>query len=682
MQCPGCGTWYAKTQAFCACCGAILADGQNKARIGHYQLLEKIGQGGMGIVYRGYDEGLGRDVAIKVLHQHLLNDPRQVERFRREARLHGQLMHPNIVALLDVHEDDEVMALVLELVRGCTLKEYLNARGVPDWPEIRYVADGILTGLEAAHEQGVVHRDLKPSNVFLSDDGLVKLMDFGLAKPERAEDDITATGDTVGSYHYMAPELILGGEIGPRTDLYALGIVLYRMATGQLPFTTSGGGEFEIMEKQVRHDPVPPRKLNRHIPKPLAETITRLMAKEPEARPESCAEVRDMLAALGEARAPALPAREDGTRYASYAEIAAAFSPAQREASTPDAKGAAGQDHEEEVPEHTLLWDFQVASAEAPEEPPLDLRAPPRIERRTLDRLRQAIASIPPLPEVWRQVEALMNDPYAAPRDLARIIENDPVLTSRILQWSNSAAWLPSGGKPITDVALAITRTGMDAAHDLILQTLAPNIGDVGEDSGLEAQRVWFHSQAIASIARILADQAQVVDRKLAGTLGMLHDIGKLVILHIEDDDTLQRLRERIAAGAADLAAEWETLGYTHIDAGMMLALHWKLPRSIHRFIYFHHHPCWHKPDVWPMDVQPSIMLGHMAHLTLQALEQDDDGIWSQARRTHVPGTEQLLRHPLKLPLTDARLHAQLAQEVDRLKRLFPKLFPAEPATA
>ncbi len=653
----------------------MLADDTGQARIGHYQLLEKIGRGGMGVVFRGHDERLEREVAIKLLDRNRLNDEQQLDRFRREARLHGQLMHPNIVALLDVYEDEDILALVLELVRGCTLKAYLSFRPIPDWPEIHYVADGILAGLQSAHEHGVVHRDLKPSNVFLTDDGPVKLMDFGLAKPESGHEDITNTGDTVGSCHYMAPEQILGKDISPRTDLYMLGILLYRMSTGRLPFMSSSGGEFEIMKKQVHQDAPPPRELNPDIPGPLNELIMRLMAKDADQRPASCAEVRNMLSELGQPRPPALPEREDGEPFSSYSEIAAAFQPvaAHEQASVSNSE-------QEDIPEHSLLWAFKAASPEAPETPPLNLCSPPRIEPATLERLRQAIASIPPLPEVWHQVQTLMNDPYAAPQDLARLIEHDPVLTSRILQWSNSAAWLPAGSKPVTDVALAITRIGMDAAHDLITQTLAPDIGNRNEESSLEAQRVWFHSQAIAAFSRLLADHAPIVDRKLAGTLGMLHDIGKLVILHLEDDETLARLRERIRGGEADLAAEWSMLGYTHIDAGMMLALHWKLPRSIHRFIYFHHHPCWHEPASWPADVQPTIMLGHMAHLALQAMAEPersaDAGIWSAARRSHVPGTEQLLRHPLKLPLTDIRLHGHLTHELERLKRLFPRLYP------
>jgi len=680
MQCPSCGTWYAKAQAFCFCCGAILADGRHKAQLGTYQLLEKIGQGGMGMVYRGFDEGLQRDVAIKVLHQHMIGNPKQVDRFRREARMQGQIMHPNIVSLLDVYEDSDILALVLELVQGCTLKEYLIHKPVPDWPETHYIANGILAGLEAAHNKGVVHRDLKPSNVFLNNDGVVKLMDFGLAKPKKGRDDITSTGDTVGTYHYMAPEQIIGQELSARTDLYALGILLYRMCTGVLPFVSSGGGEFEIMEKQVRQDPVPAREVNGKIPKTMVSIIERLMEKKPDDRPGSCAAVREMLDELGTPKKPGISKGPEGEHFNSYSDLSVPLAGNQNEIA-PESEEMAAEinvDEMDEIPAHCLLWSFKVVSEPAPEEPPLDLRSPPRIERATLERLRTAINDIPPLPEVWHQVEGILADPNAAPYDLAKIIEKDPVLTSHVLRWSNSAAYSTSGSRPMTDVALAITRIGMDAAHDLILQALVPEIGDGEGKSSPEVLRVWFHSQAIALFARILAEHAQVVDRRSASMLGLLHDIGKLIILNIEDEPTLQKIRESILEGTASLKAEWNVLGYTHIDAGMMLALHWKLPRSVHRFIYFHHHPCWHQPDVWPMDVQPSIMLGHMAHLALQSMEEEPDtlGIWTASRRTHVEGTESLLRHPLRLPLTDVKLYSQLKQELAHLKTMFPELYP------
>ncbi|MDX8402777.1 MAG: serine/threonine-protein kinase, partial [Mariprofundaceae bacterium] len=246
MQCPSCGTWYADTQAFCVSCGDILTRDDMPAKLGQYRLIAPIGQGGMGMVFHAFDEELERDVALKVLHQHLIDDPKQMKRFRREARMHGQLTHPNIIKLLDSYENNDSLALIMELVEGCTLKEYAKYRGILELGEIITVSQHILAGLQAAHERDVTHRDMKLSNVFLDNNSIIKLMDFGLAKTRETNDDITNSGTTVGSYYYMAPEQILGNSLDARTDLYAFGVILYRLATGKLPFTSSDGGEFEI----------------------------------------------------------------------------------------------------------------------------------------------------------------------------------------------------------------------------------------------------------------------------------------------------------------------------------------------------------------------------------------------------------------------------------------------------
>jgi HD-like signal output (HDOD) protein len=152
------------------------------------------------------------------------------------------------------------------------------------------------------------------------------------------------------------------------------------------------------------------------------------------------------------------------------------------------------------------------------------------------------------------------------------------------------------------------------------------------------------------------------------------------VILHLEDKEKLDLLREAISSGTPALKAEWEILGYTHIDAGMMLALHWRLPRSIHHFIYYHHHPAWHTPDSWPSDLQPVIMLIHMAHLIVETIDdgRKPDLVWSRKRRPHIPETESFLYKPLHLPLTSAAAYAQLQQDLDKLKINFPVLFPPE----
>ncbi len=268
-------------------------------QLGSYVIESTLGQGGMGIVYRATDSDLGREVAIKVLHPHLLRHENLKQRFRREARMHAKLMHPNIVTLLSLYEDETHMALVMELIQGHDLKILLQSNPKIPLAEKLRIAMDVLSGLDAAHQNGMVHRDLKPANVIVSKQGEVKLLDFGLAKPEQGDDDLTQSGATVGSFRYMAPEQILNNPIDARTDLYAFGILLFFMTVGKLPFDTSGnGGEFEIMEKQVREPAPVPHELNRNIPVSLSNLILRLLEKNKYERPENVAAVKKELSAI------------------------------------------------------------------------------------------------------------------------------------------------------------------------------------------------------------------------------------------------------------------------------------------------------------------------------------------------------------------------------------------------
>jgi len=297
--------------------------------LGQYHLDSKLGSGGMGVVYKATDEKLHREVAIKVLHPHLLQNEDLKERFRREARMHAKLMHPNIVTLLSLYEDGENMAIIMEMIHGKNLKEHLQASHKHSIADLIRIAKSILSGLEAAHHIGLVHRDLKPANVLIANSGEIKLMDFGLAKPATGEDDLTQSGATVGSFRYMAPEQILNKPVDTRTDLYAFGILLYQMLTGKLPFDANaqGGGEFEIMEKQVREDPKPPHELNKALPLEISDLVLRLLAKNPDDRPQSCALVRQELDIISQylsdgVMAPGLMKAPKGASAHSNAQIA------------------------------------------------------------------------------------------------------------------------------------------------------------------------------------------------------------------------------------------------------------------------------------------------------------------------------------------------------------------------
>ena len=668
MKCSACGTYYPEGKIFCSTCGELLAKADGQVRLGQYVLLEKLGQGGVGVVFRAKHEDVDQDVAIKILSPQSLGDKKHMLRFRREIQTHAMLKHPNIIDFIDVYEEGEIVALIMEMLSGCNLKEYINHKGALPLPEVLDISIAVLSALEEAHKHGVIHRDLKPSNIFLTDNQEIKLMDFGLAKQLKGNEDITENGATVGTYMYMAPEQILGQEIGVYTDLYAFGIVLYRMTTAILPFMSTGGGEFEIMEKQVRQAPQNPQELNPDIPDALNEMVLRLLAKKPDDRPKSCLEVIRGLNRIKSSLTPSLSNEEAET---TFSDLNTSIRKLSSELNT-----QASEASKETVDFHTLLSAFAVESKAAPEQPRFDMRKPPQLSKDVLRRLKKAIETIPALPEIWYEVQAVFDNETSSPADLAKVIEQDAILTAHILRMCNTAAYLPAGAKENTDVALALTRIGMDAAQSLVLSAVAPDFA-TSPASSLDVRGIWFHGQAIALFARMLSEYSPVVDGQSAAMFGLLHDIGKLVILHLEDDDTLAQLKQHIDDGQDALLAEIDVLGYSHIDAGMMLALHWKLPRKLHRFIYYHHFPCWQKPETWPPDVQASVMLIHMAHLVLSSLTKDDifDGIWQGAHRTHVPSSAAILSNPLKLPLKDASVYSSMRVKLKHLQRLFPDLY-------
>ncbi|HEY8493031.1 MAG TPA: serine/threonine-protein kinase [Myxococcota bacterium] len=258
---------------------------------GRYQLLEEIGRGGMGVVYRAHDKRLDRIVALKRLTDDLQAHPRAVQLLLREARAAAQLNHPNIVTVYDVDHEDGAYFITMELLEGHTLASLLRRRGRFTAPEAVWLAHQAASGLAYAHERRIVHRDVKTANLFLTRDRVVKIMDFGLAKMvEAVRRRSTRIG---GTPDYMAPEQALGLEVDGRADLYALGVTLYELLTGSVPFAEGDTPE------QRRHAPAPdPRERAPETPAVLAELVLELLAPEPERRPASAAEVVERLRAI------------------------------------------------------------------------------------------------------------------------------------------------------------------------------------------------------------------------------------------------------------------------------------------------------------------------------------------------------------------------------------------------
>ncbi|MGE5358196.1 MAG: serine/threonine-protein kinase, partial [Bacteroidales bacterium] len=286
--------------------------------IAHYRVLEKIGGGGMGVVYKAEDLRLGRFVALKFLPDELANDPAALERFRREARAVSALNHPNICTLHDIAEVDGRTFLVMELLEGRSLREIILEHGALPLPQLLRVAIDVAEGLEAAHEKGILHRDLKPANIVVTERGPAKILDFGLAKMEARHAPAGAVGGeaaefasrtggwAMGTAAYMSPEQALGKPFDQRSDLFTLGAVLYEMATGVLPFTGDTTGTLFL--SIVQGTPVPPRELNPNVSPPLQRIIGKCLEKDRETRYQSAAELLvDLKRLQAEASSPILP---------------------------------------------------------------------------------------------------------------------------------------------------------------------------------------------------------------------------------------------------------------------------------------------------------------------------------------------------------------------------------------
>ena len=255
---------------------------------GRYEILQLIGVGGMANVYKARDVIDGRLVAVKILREEYASNEEFVRRFKNESKAIAALNHPNIVKVYDVSFSEKMQSIVMEYIDGITLKDYIDQQKIIRWKEAVHFTVQILRALQHAHDKGIVHRDIKPQNIMLLQDGTIKVMDFGIARFARSQ-MATITDKAIGSVHYISPEQARGEQTDEKTDLYSVGVMLFEMLTGQLPFTADSAVSVAI--QQIQSKPKRPRELNPSIPEGLEQITIKAMQKDPAKRYQSAAEM-------------------------------------------------------------------------------------------------------------------------------------------------------------------------------------------------------------------------------------------------------------------------------------------------------------------------------------------------------------------------------------------------------
>lgn len=519
------------------------------AEVGGYRITAKVGEGAMGMVYKGEHSVLGRSAAIKFLNADLAQEAELVSRFFTEARAVNGIRHPNIVDITDFGQRGSRYYYVMELLEGQTVMERLELEGRADSESAVRVAMQVAAALAAAHDKGIVHRDLKPDNIFLCNHpdypDYVKVFDFGIAKlvQEKAvEGHKTRAGSVLGTPLYMSPEQCLGEEsLDHRSDIYSLGVVLYKMVTGVVPFDAASLSE--IILGHISQPPTPPREHNESIPVALEEIILRALAKDREDR---FVDMREFRAAL----------------QACDPNSVQNMAPAPSGPQTKGRKGKKG-----------------AASDHAPEDEESSEKLVGELITIILERIENDRLVLPAMPASALQAIKALDRPNVTFRAISKIIADDPVLAPQLFRRASSAKF--GNVEPPRTVEQAISRLGMSQLKSILIELSAHQVYDSRSRKIRKAFKgIWDHTVAVATAARSIASTVDLgVEPEVAHLAGLMHDVGKPIVgsLLLEAEKMLGMKRK-------DWLSEemWTSVvEESHRQVGTALAEKWQLPDDI-----------------------------------------------------------------------------------------------------